>query len=262
MTAAEARARGTHQALTPVVDVAREPRWGRVEETFGEDPYLVARMGVAAVRGFQGDATFRGQAARDRHPEALRRARPARVGHQLRAGQRLDARAARDVPFDLQGGDPGRRRAQRDAVLQRNRRRPVARQPLAAARTCSGGEWGFRGFTVSDYFAIRELNERPELLRPPLAHDAEGGRGARRPRGRRHRAAGSRLLPAPRRAGARGHDPGIADRRARAADAPREVPAGAVRRSVRRSGRGRAHRPRAVAIASSPSRRRARRSRC
>ncbi|HQG48306.1 MAG TPA: glycoside hydrolase family 3 N-terminal domain-containing protein, partial [Sedimentisphaerales bacterium] len=58
MTAAEARARGTHQALTPVVDVAREPRWGRVEETFGEDPYLVSRMGIAAVQGFQGDATF------------------------------------------------------------------------------------------------------------------------------------------------------------------------------------------------------------
>ena len=56
MTAAEARSRGTHQALTPVVDVARDPRWGRVEETFGEDPHLVARMGVAAVRGFQGDA--------------------------------------------------------------------------------------------------------------------------------------------------------------------------------------------------------------
>src|SRR5689334_15390554 len=59
MTALEARTRGTHQALTPVVDVARDPRWGRVEETFGEDPYLVSRMGVAAVRGFQGDATFR-----------------------------------------------------------------------------------------------------------------------------------------------------------------------------------------------------------
>src|SRR5690606_37185608 len=43
MTAEEARVRGTHQALTPVVDVARDPRWGRVEETFGEDPYLVAR---------------------------------------------------------------------------------------------------------------------------------------------------------------------------------------------------------------------------
>src|SRR5262245_5385328 len=58
-SAAEARARGAHQALTPVVDVAREPRWGRVEETFGEDPWLVSRMGVAAVRGFQGDTSFR-----------------------------------------------------------------------------------------------------------------------------------------------------------------------------------------------------------
>ncbi|HAO77568.1 MAG TPA: beta-glucosidase, partial [Verrucomicrobia subdivision 3 bacterium] len=40
MTAEEARARGAHQALTPVVDVARDPRWGRVEETYGEDPFL------------------------------------------------------------------------------------------------------------------------------------------------------------------------------------------------------------------------------
>src|ERR1051325_7421374 len=55
MTAEEARSRGTHQALTPVVDVARDPRWGRVEETYGEDPYLVSRMGVAGVQGFQGD---------------------------------------------------------------------------------------------------------------------------------------------------------------------------------------------------------------
>jgi beta-glucosidase len=61
MTAEEARARGTHQALTPVVDVAREPRWGRVEETFGEDPYLVSCMGVAAVLGFQGNAAFAGK---------------------------------------------------------------------------------------------------------------------------------------------------------------------------------------------------------
>jgi len=59
MTAEEARSRGTHHALTPVVDVARDPRWGRVEETFGEDPYLVSRMGMAAVRGFQGDRDFK-----------------------------------------------------------------------------------------------------------------------------------------------------------------------------------------------------------
>jgi beta-glucosidase len=56
MTAEEACLRGTHQALTPVVDIAREPRWGRVEETYGEDPYLASRMGIAAVQGFQGDA--------------------------------------------------------------------------------------------------------------------------------------------------------------------------------------------------------------
>ncbi|WP_020528605.1 glycoside hydrolase family 3 N-terminal domain-containing protein [Flexithrix dorotheae] len=54
-TAEEARSRGIHQALAPVVDVARDPRWGRFEETFGEDPFLVSRMGVAAVKGFQGN---------------------------------------------------------------------------------------------------------------------------------------------------------------------------------------------------------------
>jgi beta-glucosidase len=54
VVAQEVRARGAQQVLAPVVDVARDPRWGRFEETFGEDPYLVARMGLAAVRGFQG----------------------------------------------------------------------------------------------------------------------------------------------------------------------------------------------------------------
>jgi beta-glucosidase len=50
----EMRARGENYALTPVLDLAREPRWGRTEETYGEDPYLGARMAVAAVRGLQG----------------------------------------------------------------------------------------------------------------------------------------------------------------------------------------------------------------
>jgi len=47
MTAREARLRGTHQALTPVVDVARDARWGRVEETYGEDPFLNGELGCA-----------------------------------------------------------------------------------------------------------------------------------------------------------------------------------------------------------------------
>lgn len=49
---------GTDQAFTPVLDLARDPRWGRTEETYGEDPYLGARMGVAAVTGLQGDSYF------------------------------------------------------------------------------------------------------------------------------------------------------------------------------------------------------------
>src|SRR6267142_5760885 len=51
-TAVEVRARGAQQCLTPVLDLARDPRWGRTEETYGEDPYLVSRMGVAAIQGF------------------------------------------------------------------------------------------------------------------------------------------------------------------------------------------------------------------
>jgi beta-glucosidase len=54
VTAREARAHGATVVLAPVLDLARDPRYGRVEEFFGEDAYLVGKMGVAAVRGFQG----------------------------------------------------------------------------------------------------------------------------------------------------------------------------------------------------------------
>lgn len=54
----EARSSGAGQVFTPVLDLARDPRWGRTEETYGEDPYLVSRMAVAAVTGLQGDEFF------------------------------------------------------------------------------------------------------------------------------------------------------------------------------------------------------------
>src|SRR3982751_3515674 len=44
---------GARHTLAPVLDIARDPRWGRVEETYGEDPYLVGRMGTAYVRAIQ-----------------------------------------------------------------------------------------------------------------------------------------------------------------------------------------------------------------
>jgi beta-glucosidase len=52
----EAGSRGAGQVFTPVLDIARDPRWGRTEETYGEDPYLASRMGVAAITGLQGDS--------------------------------------------------------------------------------------------------------------------------------------------------------------------------------------------------------------
>lgn len=170
MAAAEARARGTHQALTPVVDVARDPRWGRVEETFGEDPHLVSRMGVAAVRGFQGDATFadkRHVIATLKHfaahgqPESGTNCAPANVSMRVLRETFLSTFKAA-----IQEGG---------ALSVMPSYNEIDGVPSHANRwllqDVLRGEWGFRGFTVSDYFAIRELNERPELYGHHLASD-------------------------------------------------------------------------------------------
>jgi beta-glucosidase len=57
----EAGSRGAGQVFSPVLDIARDPRWGRTEETYGEDPFLAARMGVAAITGLQGDTFMIGR---------------------------------------------------------------------------------------------------------------------------------------------------------------------------------------------------------
>ena len=54
-TAKEMRASGSHWAFTPNIDILRDPRWGRVGETFGEDPFMVGNMGASMIRGFQQD---------------------------------------------------------------------------------------------------------------------------------------------------------------------------------------------------------------
>ncbi len=58
---------GARLTLAPVLDIAREPRWGRLEETYGEDPYLASRIGVAYVRGIQGEDLRNGVAATGKH---------------------------------------------------------------------------------------------------------------------------------------------------------------------------------------------------
>ncbi len=49
----ESRAVGINSAMSPVIDVSRDPRWGRTYETFGEDPYLISQMGIKYIRGMQ-----------------------------------------------------------------------------------------------------------------------------------------------------------------------------------------------------------------
>ncbi|MDR2362281.1 MAG: glycoside hydrolase family 3 C-terminal domain-containing protein [Prevotellaceae bacterium] len=55
MSAVEARSAGVHWTFAPMLDIARDARWGRIAEGFGEDPYLVAHLGAASIRGFQSD---------------------------------------------------------------------------------------------------------------------------------------------------------------------------------------------------------------
>ena len=127
MTALEARSRGTHQALTPVVDVAREPRWGRVEETYGEDPYLVSRLGIAAVRGFQGDATFADKRHVHRYVETISRHTGNRSGGTNCAHLQTSLRVLReDLPLPVPRGFTAGRSDLCDGVVQRDRWRAIA----------------------------------------------------------------------------------------------------------------------------------------
>jgi beta-glucosidase len=161
MTALEARLRGAHHALTPVVDVAREPRWGRVEETYGEDPYLVSRLGIAAVKGFQGNRNFRDK----KHILAT-------LKHFVGHGQPESGMNCAPANVSL--------RVLRETFLytfQEALREAGAVTLMASYNEIDGvpshankwllrdvlrKEWGFKGFIVSDYYAIWELGYRPD----------------------------------------------------------------------------------------------------
>jgi len=161
MTAEETRARGAHQALTPVVDVARDPRWGRVEECFGEDPYLVAQLGMAAVRGFQGDGSFNDKKhviatlkhfAAHGQPESGINCAPANISLRL-------LREIFLYPFKEAIQKAG-------AISVMASYNEIDGVPSHASqwllRDVLRKEWGFKGYVVSDYYAIWELSYRPD----------------------------------------------------------------------------------------------------
>jgi beta-glucosidase len=168
--AEDTRGRGAHQALTPVVDVARDPRWGRVEETFGEDPYLVSRMGIAAVRGFQGDGSFKDKKrviatlkhfAAHGQPESGTNCAPVNVSERLLRDTFLypfkevitRAHAISVMPsYNEIDGVPSHANSW---LLQ----------------DVLTNEWGFEGFVVSDYYAVTELHRRDEATSHAIAGD-------------------------------------------------------------------------------------------
>ncbi|WP_024874493.1 glycoside hydrolase family 3 N-terminal domain-containing protein [Saccharomonospora piscinae] len=146
---ADMRAVGVHQGLSPVLDVVRDARWGRVEETLGEDPYLAGMLGTAYVRGLQGEGVI----ATLKHFAGYSASRGARNHAPVAIGPR----ELRDVilpPFEMALREGGA-----DSVM--NAYVDLDGVPAAAdASLLDGvlrGEWGFEGTVVSDYWAVAFL---------------------------------------------------------------------------------------------------------
>lgn len=154
------RAIGSHQGLSPVLDVCRDPRWGRLEETFGEDPYLVGRMGVAFVRGLQSDDLSGGVIATAKHFVGY----AASEGGMNWAPGHIPARELREVylyPFEAVVRAAGLR-----SIM--NGYQELDGVPCGADRGLLTGilrdEWGFDGCVVADYFSVRQLTEYHRLV--------------------------------------------------------------------------------------------------
>ncbi|MFN6936333.1 MAG: glycoside hydrolase family 3 protein, partial [Tsuneonella sp.] len=156
--ARETRARGVPLVLSPVVDIVRDPRWGRIEETWGEDPFLCAEMGVAAVEGLQGPGKFEKLA-----PDKVFATLKHMTGHgQPEAGNNIapaqtserDLREAFFPPFREVV-----RRTSVGAVMPSYNE--IDGIPSHANTWLLGRvlrqEWGFDGLIVSDYGGVHEL---------------------------------------------------------------------------------------------------------
>ena len=156
VVAREVRARGVEQVLSPVVDVARDPRWGRIEETFGEDPYLVGEMGVAAVRGLQGDTL------------------PLAPGHVFATLKHMTGHGQPESGTNIGPAPYGERTLRENFFppFEQAVKRTNIRAVMASYNEIDGvpshankwlltgvlrGEWGYQGAVVSDYFAIEQL---------------------------------------------------------------------------------------------------------
>ncbi|HEY7143300.1 MAG TPA: glycoside hydrolase family 3 N-terminal domain-containing protein [Streptosporangiaceae bacterium] len=143
------RAAGVHQGLAPVLDVARDPRWGRVEETMGADPYLAGMLGTAYVRGLQSAGVI----ATLKHFAGYSGSRAGRNMAPVSVGRREFA----DVflpPFEMAIREGGARAVMHSYCA-------VDGVPAAADHELLTGvlrgELGFDGVVVSDYYGVSFL---------------------------------------------------------------------------------------------------------
>ncbi|MCT2280330.1 glycoside hydrolase family 3 C-terminal domain-containing protein [Micromonospora chalcea] len=147
---ASMRALGIHQGLSPVLDVIRDPRWGRVDECIAEDPYLVGTIGTSYVRGLQSQGVL----ATLKHFAGYSASRAGRNFGPVHAGPRELA----DVllpPFEMAIRDGDARSvmhsyAEIDGV-------PVAADPTMLTDLLRD-RWGFDGTVVADYYGVAFLN--------------------------------------------------------------------------------------------------------
>ncbi|HEY2556239.1 MAG TPA: glycoside hydrolase family 3 N-terminal domain-containing protein [Diaminobutyricibacter sp.] len=152
---ASMRELGIHQGLAPVLDVIRDPRWGRVDECIAEDPYVVGTIGTAYVRGLQESGVH----ATLKHFVGYSASQAGRNHAPVHAG----VRELRDVllpPFEMALRDGGVR-----SVM--NSYAEIDGVPVAATPEYLTGilrdEWGFDGVVVSDYFAVAFLHTMHEV---------------------------------------------------------------------------------------------------
>ncbi|UVI33545.1 glycoside hydrolase family 3 N-terminal domain-containing protein [Paenibacillus spongiae] len=148
----ETRARGGAATYSPILDVLRDPRWGRTEETFGEDAYLCGEMGAAAVRGMQGQIPERGIAATVKHF----------VGYGASHGGRNGAPAPLG-PIELREKDlyPFEKAVEAGAMSLMTAYNDVDGVPCTSNRKLLTDilrdEWGFDGFVITDAGALGML---------------------------------------------------------------------------------------------------------
>ncbi|TXD81976.1 beta-glucosidase BglX [Subsaximicrobium wynnwilliamsii] len=154
IAAEEASAEGLHWTFAPMLDIARDPRWGRISEGSGEDVYLASVMAKAYVRGFQGDDLSKNNTilATAKHFVGYGAAQAGRDYHTVNMGEG-ELRNVYLPPF----------KAAVDAGVETfmtafNELNGVpSTGDKFIFRDILRGEWGFEGFVVSDYTAINEL---------------------------------------------------------------------------------------------------------